>query len=79
MMMTNIWNLLAPAARMRCYALLDNRGICRALRQSRSVPSQSGWVEVESVQLNWIGQPLPLYAILCPQTSTRRPSPALAA
>lgn len=77
--MMSLWNLLIPAARMRCYALLDNRGICRALRQSRSVPGQSGWVEVESMQLQWIGQPLPLQAILSPQTSLRRPSPALAA
>lgn len=78
-MMMSLWNLLNPATRMRCYALLDNRGICRALRQSRSVPEQNGWVEVESMQLQWIGQPVPLYAIVRPQVSVRRPSPALAA
>lgn len=77
--MNHLWSLLIPATRMRCYALLDSRGICRALRQSRSIPKQNGWVEVESVQLNWIGQPLPLQAILPPAPRTTRRTSALAA
>lgn len=78
-MMMSLWNLLIPAARMRCYALLDNHGICRALRQSRSLPTQSGWVEVENIHPHWIGQALPAQAILRPRAATQRPSPALAA
>ncbi|HSC85422.1 MAG TPA: hypothetical protein VLC30_17555 [Pseudomonas sp.] len=78
-MMMSLLSLLIPAAPMRCYALLDNRGICRALRQSRSAPEQSGWMEVDSLHLGWIGQPLPLHALVHPQPSARRPDPALAA
>ncbi|MEK1905690.1 MAG: hypothetical protein AAAB13_07910 [Pseudomonas sp.] len=77
--MMSLWSLLNLSPRMRCYALLDNRGICRALRQASCAPEQNGWVEVSAMHLSWIGQQLPLEAILCPQPAARRPLPALAA
>lgn len=77
--MMNLWSLLNLSPRMRCYALLDNRGICRALRQASCAPEQNGWVEVSAMHLGWIGQQLPLEAVLRAQADTRRPFPALAA
>ncbi|MBB2495746.1 hypothetical protein [Aquipseudomonas ullengensis] len=75
----SLWSLLNLAPRMRCYALLDNRGICRALRQASSAPEQNGWVEVSAMHLGWIGQQLPLEAVMQASPSARRPLPALAA
>ncbi|MBC9251907.1 hypothetical protein A9179_16675 [Pseudomonas alcaligenes] len=77
--MIRLFKLFAPTPRMRCYALLDSFGICRALRQCSNLPSQAGWVEVESLQLAWIGQPLPLAVILHAPRPAIHPRSLLAA
>ncbi|MDX5373392.1 MAG: hypothetical protein LPK18_13275 [Pseudomonadaceae bacterium] len=65
--MSNLWSLFCPRARMRCFALLDARGICRALREARERPGEAGWVEVSELRSQWLGQPLPPAARLAPR------------
>lgn len=74
--MMSLWSLFSPRARMRCYALLDAKGTCRALRESRQQPAEAGWVEVHEIRTQWLGQPLPNAARV--QIITR-PAHALAA
>ena len=57
--MMSLWSLFSPRARMRCYALLDAKGNCRALRECRQQPAEAGWVEVHELREQWLGQPLP--------------------
>jgi hypothetical protein len=77
--MMSLWSLLTPRARMRRYALLDAMGTCRALREARELPGEVGWVEVHELRNQWLGQTLPLEAMVVPQHIGRRPRPALAA
>ena len=65
--MMSLWSLLTPRARMRRFALLDAMGTCRALREARELRSQ------------WLGQTLPLEAMVAPRHIGKRPRPALAA
>jgi hypothetical protein len=58
----NLWNLITGRA-VRRYALLDARGNCLALRESRHAPKQDGWVEVNEIRLCWLGQHLPQEAL----------------
>ncbi len=51
--------LFNPRPTLRCFALLDTQGHCRALRRSTQVPPAPGWVEVLEPRLCWLGQPLP--------------------
>lgn len=60
-----------PRPPMRCYALLDAQGTCRALRQSRQAPSGDGWVEIRECRPTWLQQPLPTDARLDRRASTR--------
>ena len=75
--MMNLWSLLSPRPRMRCFALLDAKGICRALREAREMPAERGWVQVYELNDHWLGQPLPAHA----RAAQARPLPrqALAA
>lgn len=77
--MMSLWSLLTPRARMRRFALLDASGICRALREAREIPGEAGWVEVRELRNQWLGQALPLEAMVTPRHLGRRPRPALAA
>ena len=74
--MMSLWSLFNPRARMRCYALLDAKGTCRALRESRQQPAEAGWVEVQEMRIQWLGQPLPNAARL---PIANRSAPAMAA
>ena len=77
--MISLWSLLTPRARMRRFALLDATGTCRALREARELPAEDGWVEVRELRNQWLGQALPLEAMIAPQHLGMRPRPALAA
>ena len=77
--MMSLWTLLTPRARMRRFALLDAMGTCRALREARELPGEAGWVEVRELRSQWLGQTLPLEAMVAPRHIGRRPRPALAA
>lgn len=77
--MMSLWSLLTPRARMRRYALLDTMGTCRALREARELPGEAGWVEVRELRSQWLGQTLPLDAMVAQRDIGRRPRPALAA
>jgi hypothetical protein len=59
--MLSLWSLFA-SSKHRHYALLDDAGICRALRQSPQPPAGSGWVEVSECRLSWLQRPLPASA-----------------
>ncbi|WP_256670182.1 hypothetical protein [Pseudomonas sp. L-22-4S-12] len=76
--MMSLWSLLAPRRAMRRYALLDAAGICRALREAHSAPTQPGWVEVEEICPSWLGRTLPSRAIVQSRQPESRPR-ALAA
>lgn len=77
--MMSLWSLLAPRRAMRRYALLDAAGICHALRETHSAPSQPGWVEVEEICPSWLGRTLPSHALAQPRQPVSRPHSALAA
>jgi hypothetical protein len=64
---------------MRRYALLDAQGYCRALREVRQQPLETGWVEVHELRSQWLGQPLPLDALVAPRRIGTRPHQAMAA
>lgn len=65
--MISLWSLFAPRRAMRCYALLDTTGVCRALHEARDAPSQPGWIEVAEIRPHWLGQALPGSAIMQPR------------
>ncbi len=67
--MLSLRALLAPRPAIRCFALLDAQGICRALRHSTQAPLGLGWVEVESIGLHWLDQRLPASVKIMPQHS----------
>ncbi|MBB1520189.1 hypothetical protein [Aquipseudomonas guryensis] len=71
--MMNLWSLLSPRRKMRCYALLDSDGRCRALRESTVLPSQPGWVQVRELRTCWLGQPLPVSEIILSRQQFSRP------
>ncbi len=75
----SLWSLFTPRARMRRYALLDAKGNCRALRESRQQPTAPGWVEVHELRTAWLGQPLPVAARAMPQARPAQARQALAA
>lgn len=64
--MMSLWSLFTPRARMRCFALLDAKGNCRALREAREQPRGNGWIEVCELRQHWLGRPLPAHAVLAP-------------
>lgn len=71
--------LLASCRPMRAFALLDNQGHCRALRQSTQVPAGAGWVEVQQICPSWLDQPLPASARIGQVTAQAPAAKALAA
>lgn len=77
--MMNLLSLLKPRARRRRFALIDTRGICRALRETRTAPGEAGWVEVTELQPHWLGQMLPIEARLVRPHAGRATNRALAA
>lgn len=71
--------LLASTRPLRSYALLDNQGLCRALRQSAQAPLGAGWVEVQQINPSWLQQTLPASARVAQVTAHPRVGKALAA
>ncbi|BBP85399.1 MULTISPECIES: hypothetical protein [Pseudomonas] len=78
-MMMLLWSLFAPRAKIRCFALLDDKGACRGFHQSAEAPARGNWVEVREPRLSWIGQPLPTAAPLKRVVRQARGARALAA
>lgn len=77
--MMSLWSLLNPREPLRYYALLDAQGSCRALREARQQPAESGWVEVQELRSSWLGQPLPSSARIAPARTKAHTAQALAA
>ncbi|WLH54094.1 hypothetical protein PSH62_10940 [Pseudomonas tolaasii] len=48
--------------RDRHFACVDAQGICIAFKSCRAVPANGDWVEVEGINLCWLGKPLPVGA-----------------
>jgi hypothetical protein len=71
--------LLAPTRPLRACALLDQHGLCRALRQSAQAPLGAGWVEVEQINPSWLQQTLPSSARVAQVTAHPQVGKALAA
>lgn len=42
----------------RYFALIDEQGICRALRQTHEPPISGRWIETTRAQAHWINQRL---------------------
>jgi hypothetical protein len=77
--MASLWTLLFQRPRHNTYARLDSDGNCLAFKQCRQPPSGSNWVQVEEIQLTWLGRPLPANARVCADASRhwqRRTLPA---
>jgi hypothetical protein len=47
------------ATRYRHFALLDTQGMCRAFKSCAERPAGEHWVEVEHINLTWLGSTLP--------------------
>lgn len=77
--MMRLWNLLTLRPKMRCFALLDSNGHCRALRECREVPLHAGWVEVLEIRPHWLGQTLPYGMLVQPGNLEPARRPLLAA
>lgn len=60
--MSLLQSLFNMRRQYRHYALVDQAGICRALKHCTERPSSSDWVEVSEQQVNWLNQPLPANA-----------------
>lgn len=58
------FKLLFSRPSMRSFALLDQNGICRGLRQSQLRPAGSCWVEVSECRPSWLQHSLPRNARL---------------
>ncbi|WLH86971.1 hypothetical protein PSH96_11155 [Pseudomonas sp. FP2338] len=52
------WLLKRPP-RYRHFVLLDARQVCIAFKSCRTKPAGKHWVEVERVNLSWLGTMLP--------------------
>ena len=63
--MASLWTLLFQRPRHNAYARLDSDGNCLAFKQCSQPPAGSGWVQVEEIQLGWLGRPLPSSARVC--------------
>jgi hypothetical protein len=71
----HLLNLFKP---LRCFALVDQQGICRALRQATEAPQGSGWVEIDEYRLSLLSRPLPAKARLRGITCKHKQQPQLA-
>ena len=49
-------------ASLRYFVLLDNQGICRALKRAREQPKSGLWIETCDHHLAWLNRPLPSQA-----------------
>ncbi|WP_411861027.1 hypothetical protein [Pseudomonas sp. PDM13] len=78
-MMMFLWSLFAPRAKIRCFALLDDKGLCRGFHQAAEAPARGRWVQVREQRLSWIGQQLPASALIQQVVQQSRGARALAA
>ncbi|OPA89804.1 hypothetical protein BFW87_22320 [Pseudomonas fluorescens] len=51
--------ILKKTSRCRHFALLDAQGLCIAFKSCHATPQNGHWLEVERVNLCWLGKPLP--------------------
>lgn len=72
-------SLFATRQPTRIFALLDERGLCRAFHQAPQPPRAAGWVEVNEQRLSWLNQPLPAGARILPVVAHSALGKALAA
>lgn len=70
-MLMTLWSLFIRRPPRRHFALLDDHGICLALRQSHEIPAESGWVEIHTASCSWLGQALPYDAPLARQPQAK--------
>ncbi|PMV22804.1 hypothetical protein C1X21_12175 [Pseudomonas sp. FW305-3-2-15-A-LB2] len=45
--------------RYRCFVLLDAEGTCVAFKSCAALPGNGHWIEVECINLSWLGNPFP--------------------
>ncbi|GLO58176.1 hypothetical protein GIB19_22710 [Pseudomonas sp. ITEM 17296] len=69
--MASLWTLLFQRPRHLAYACLDAEGKCLAFKHCSQPPSASGWVQVNEVQLAWLGRQLPASARVCARANNR--------
>jgi hypothetical protein len=69
--MASLWTLLFQRPRQLYYAHLDAEGKCLAFKHCSQPPSSSGWVQVNEIQLAWLGRQLPANARVCTHASRR--------
>ncbi|WP_375740040.1 hypothetical protein [Pseudomonas boanensis] len=77
--MIALWSLFAPRRQLHCFALLDDAGICRELRQANEAPAGGHWVQVDGICLSWLDRPLPPGALVAPVVGQSERRRALAA
>lgn len=51
--------LFRTTQRYRCFVLLDAECICIAFKSCVTAPQNGHWIEVERINLSWLGNPLP--------------------
>ena len=72
-------SLFAPRRQHACFALLDDDGICRELRQVTEAPDDGQWVQINGICYSWLDRPLPPRALVLPVVGQSRQRRALAA
>lgn len=77
--MTLLARFFAARRPPRHFALLDNQGLCRALRQCRECPTDGNWIEVNESCPAWLGRPLAPSARLAPEPAQAGQAQPLAA
>lgn len=56
--------LFRTTQRYRYFVLLDTGLVCIAFKSCAAMPQHGHWIEVEHINLSWLGNPLPSRARL---------------
>lgn len=48
--------LFKRTTRYRHFALLDSHGVCIAFKSCHAKPANEHWIEVENINLSWLGK-----------------------
>ncbi|AJZ96539.1 hypothetical protein C7A11_18845 [Pseudomonas simiae] len=51
--------LFRPIQRYRCFVLLDAECMCIAFKSCIAAPQSGHWIEVDRINLSWLGKSLP--------------------
>lgn len=62
--MRTISRLFRPTQRYRNFVLLDAECTCIAFKSCIAMPQNGHWIEVDYINLSWLGHPLPSRARL---------------